>query len=132
MSQSFEAKVMTDDIPVMDFVKDNSFDEDVYLIPSDLENFRIYTGVPVFIDFKSHPYKDVEVIEWYKRIHLANDFYNQSLNTSDYGTIQALKSITQEYKITGIVVRGNYPNLVNDSINMAFTDGNYTVYKINR
>jgi hypothetical protein len=46
-----------------------------FFIPPKLESFRIETGAPVFIDVKSIPYRDADVVEWYRRLLLANDFY---------------------------------------------------------
>jgi len=37
-------------------------------IAMDLQRFRLYTGAPIFVDFKSVPYKDVEVLEWKRRL----------------------------------------------------------------
>jgi hypothetical protein len=47
----------------------------LYLIPPDMGSFRIAAGVPVFVDFKSNPYKDTEVVEWFDRAEIAKDFY---------------------------------------------------------
>lgn len=44
---------------------------DVRLIPLDLQRFRLHSGAPIFVDFKSIPYKDVEVIEWRDRLGVA-------------------------------------------------------------
>jgi hypothetical protein len=44
---------------------------DLYLVPLDFEQFRIKSGRPIFIDWESHPFKDVEVIEWKRRIEVA-------------------------------------------------------------
>jgi hypothetical protein len=44
---------------------------ELYAIPVGLERFRIETGAPVFVDWKTHPYRDVEVIAWYERIEAA-------------------------------------------------------------
>lgn len=44
---------------------------DARLIPLDLQRFRLYTGAPIYVDFKSIPYKDTEVIEWRRRLLLA-------------------------------------------------------------
>jgi hypothetical protein len=41
------------------------------LIPVDLQGFRLPTAAPVFVDFKSIPYADVDVLEWHRRIGLA-------------------------------------------------------------
>lgn len=38
------------------------------VIPIDLQRFRLATGAPILIDFKSIPYKDVEVVDWLERL----------------------------------------------------------------
>ncbi len=43
------------------------------VIPVDLQRFRLATGTPLFVDFKSVPYRDTEVLEWSERILLAQD-----------------------------------------------------------
>jgi hypothetical protein len=43
----------------------------LYLVPLDFEQFRIKSGRPIFVDWKSHPFKDIEVIEWRRRIEIA-------------------------------------------------------------
>lgn len=45
------------------------------LIPVDLQRFRLATGVPIYIDFKSVPYADDEVLEWYRRVRRAEAWY---------------------------------------------------------
>ncbi len=46
------------------------------LIPVDLQRFRLATGVPIYIDFKSVPYADDEVLEWYRRVRRAEAWYD--------------------------------------------------------
>jgi len=41
---------------------------DLYWIPTSMESFRIATGAPVFVDEKNHPFRDDEIVEWYRRI----------------------------------------------------------------
>ena len=43
----------------------------LYLVPLDFEQFRIKSGRPTFVDWKSIPYKDVDVIEWKRRVDTA-------------------------------------------------------------
>jgi hypothetical protein len=45
------------------------------LIAVDLQQFRLFTGAPLYVDFKSIPYRDVEVLEWYRRIRQVEDWY---------------------------------------------------------
>lgn len=44
---------------------------DPRVIPYDLQRFRLMTGAPIYVDFKSLPYKDSEVLEWRHRIRIA-------------------------------------------------------------
>ncbi|MFO0936289.1 MAG: DUF6798 domain-containing protein [Gemmataceae bacterium] len=45
------------------------------LIPSDLQGFRLATGSPIYIDFKSIPYAPREVLEWEQRMKQAVKWY---------------------------------------------------------
>jgi hypothetical protein len=49
--------------------------DQVYLIPPKLQDFRLETGAPAFVDFKSIPYQDRELLEWQERLELAQFFY---------------------------------------------------------
>jgi hypothetical protein len=49
--------------------KDKRLDDRV--IPPDLQGFRMATGAPIFVDFKSIPYQDVEVLQWEERLRAA-------------------------------------------------------------
>jgi hypothetical protein len=69
----------TDDreLPTLAFVERHRKPGDVYLIPPDeLERFRLSTGAPVYADWKSIPYKDVEVLTWYQRVERARKWYS--------------------------------------------------------
>ena len=46
-------------------------------IPVDLQRFRLYTGAPIYIDFKSVPYGEDEVPEWRDRVHRCERWYDQ-------------------------------------------------------
>jgi len=45
----------------------------LFVIPTNMERFRLETGAPTFVDFKAHPYKDIEVVEWHARVSLADE-----------------------------------------------------------
>jgi hypothetical protein len=49
-----------------------------HLIAIDLQRFRLATGQPIYVDFKSIPYKDTDVMEWNRRLKHA-----QKLNTDN-------------------------------------------------
>ncbi|MEA3337307.1 MAG: DUF6798 domain-containing protein [Chloroflexota bacterium] len=64
-------------IPMLEYVHSTRAPGQLYLTPTNIMEFRLETGAPQFITWKSHPYKDVEVVEWQKRIVSADDFYQQ-------------------------------------------------------
>jgi hypothetical protein len=61
--------------PMMKAIRTRSAVGEVYFIPPKMDSFRIETGMPVFVDLKSSPYRDLDVVEWYRRLLLVNDFY---------------------------------------------------------
>ena len=74
---------------------------DLFLIPPRNDEFRLHASVPIFIDEKSHPYKDAEVVEWQHRVELARSFYDAE---ADSEACAALARIIDDYAITHIVV----------------------------
>jgi len=50
----------------------------VFLIPPGLQDFRLATGEPAFVDFKAIPYAPGEVLTWYDRIRLSQYFYRDN------------------------------------------------------
>jgi len=59
------------------YVAEDKLPGETYLIPVKMQDFRLATGAPAYIEFKSIPYKDGEVLEWDRRISIANRFYEQ-------------------------------------------------------
>jgi len=60
------------------WVSENKSAADRYLVPIKMQDFRLVTGLPIFVDFKSIPYRDTDVLEWYRRIRLADKFYDEN------------------------------------------------------
>jgi hypothetical protein len=119
-------------IAMMNFVKQNKSAKETYLIPPkplEMERFRLYTGNPIFVDFKSHPYKDIEVIEWFKRITIANTFFDKSSYTQQDCVF--VDEISRSYGITHVV---NYSDRhlgkVCANLNKVYGDQKYEIYKI--
>ena len=81
-------------------LREHGRSRETYLIPPSWKWFRLETGMPIFVDFKSHPYKDIEVIEWHRRLTAAKAFYAATTPTS---ARQALERITEEWNITHVV-----------------------------
>jgi hypothetical protein len=70
-------------------------------IPIDLQRFRLATGVPIFVDFKSIPYKDTDVIEWRHRLEIAQSIQDAM---KDGRLTEALTQL-RHHHITHVVTR---------------------------
>jgi hypothetical protein len=120
-----------DTIPMLNFVKQNKQSGEVYLVPPqsrDLRKFRLYTGAPILINEKSHPYKDKEVIEWYDRVETANKFYANDLNSCN-----TLHNLVNKYKITHVVLEKEQFDLECDLLsNKLYKDEEYALYKLEK
>lgn len=115
---------------MMDVVKENKKPGEVYLIPpldNYFDDFRLYTGAPIFINWKSHPYKDIEVLEWYKRNQLATQFYNAGMIEK----CVRLRQLVDKYHITHVVLKGKDTPLACDFASETIHIENFYVYQIN-
>jgi hypothetical protein len=111
--------------PVMRHIRATMSPEDTYLIPEDWRYFRLFTGAPAFIEFWFIPYNDVAVIEWYKRVRLADAFYAA---TGD-ARCGMLGELSESYKVTHIVVSASDSGGCRNW-QLLFGDGKYTLFKV--
>lgn len=95
---------------------------DLYLTPSKMQDFRLETGAPVFIDFKSIPYKETDVIEWYRRITLNNHFY-QDMDCS------ILASLIKHERVTHIVIDTSSQFKGCPFISLQYQDANFQIFR---
>ncbi len=75
---SRQEKQALDDRGIMAYVAANKQPGEVYLIPLKMQDFRLEAGAPAYIEFKSIPYKDRDVLEWRRRVDLASKFYSRT------------------------------------------------------
>lgn len=47
------------------------------VIPPGLQRFRLTAEAPIYVDFKSIPYRDAEVVEWRDRLFATRDLYQR-------------------------------------------------------
>jgi uncharacterized protein DUF6798 len=93
------------------------------LIPVDLQQFRLFTGVPIYVDFKSVPYFDAEVLEWHRRMTQCEKWYDG--DWSEPGRAQELRDVG----ITHVVARVERP-IKAAAFREVHRDGTYTVYEV--
>lgn len=85
---------------MMTFVAHARRPGDVYLVPPELADFRLRTQAPIVVDAKTHPYKDVEVIEWDQRLREVRAFYA----ASDVARCGGLAALVDRYHATRVVM----------------------------
>jgi hypothetical protein len=88
-----------------------------HLIAIDLQRFRICTGAPIYVDFKSIPYRDVEVIEWKRRL-----LWNQSLYAGS-----ASKQDLRSRGITHVVATTDQDMVPGEKI---YEDAGFRLYRL--
>ena len=77
---------------------------DRILTPTDLDYIRMNSGLPVFINWKHHAFRYDQLIEWRKRVDLADNFY-QSENFTDQ--LVNLQKIQKTEEVSHILIRKN-------------------------
>lgn len=112
---------------VVNFIRNNSSENDVYLVNEqfrsfDFENFRLLTGKPLFVDYKLHPYKKDEIVEWYNRIVFSHNFFSK-------GECGSIKKFATEFKVTHIVQRKTN-TFSCPGLTKIYEDKNYILYII--
>jgi len=112
------------------FVKNHRTRGDNYLIPNRetaFECFRLHTGVPVFVNWKTHPYKDTEIMEWHHRNMLAETFYR---HIDDPSGMKALQEIRLRYGVTHVVVPTEKADNSFPGMRSIYSDPHYTVFAV--
>jgi hypothetical protein len=99
---------------------------DAQIIPVDLQRFRLYAGAPIFVDFKSIPYKDVDVIEWRDRLFLARSLYEQM----DKGDWSRAIAEMRRHGITHLVVAADKNPASPGLTKLPLDDPHYQIYRV--
>lgn len=114
------------------FIQSDFQPGDLYLIPPDMQSFRLEAGIPVLTDLKTNPYQDTEVLEWYERNQRALDFYS----SNQVEACDMIANLQIEYGITHVLLaRTSNVDQLGDLrgcplVKNAYEDSYYTVYEI--
>jgi hypothetical protein len=112
------------ELPIMEFVRNHRQTGDVYLIPiKDLERFRLFTGAAIFVDWKAIPYKDMDVLEWRRRIEQAQHWYANN----DWDTVS--KEMQGE-KVTHVVIPAANAPAMPKALEREFADSTYQLHRV--
>ena len=91
------------------------------VIPVNLQRFRLHARAPIYVDFKSIPYKDTDVIEWHRRLLLAQSLQER---IDAGGSVDELRGLG----ITHVVrPAGSLPV---KGVKKLYEDDSYRVYRL--
>jgi hypothetical protein len=96
------------------------------LIPVDLQRFRLATGAPIYVDFKSVPYYALEVREWDRRMKKAEKWYA----TPDWDAAGIREQLIKE-EITHVIVP-RQQSIKASFLTLEYADDAYEVYRVDR
>jgi hypothetical protein len=97
--------------------------QDTQVIPVELQRFRLHAGAAIFVDFKSIPYKDTDVIEWRDRLRQAQAIY---------ADLAEGRASMQQLRHLGIthVVKPTAAKLAAPGLKKVYEDAAYQVYRL--
>ena len=117
------------EMPVLGYIKTHKRPGDVYCIPVRdvaFDKFRLETEAPAFVNWKSHPYKDVEVLAWDARVVLA-----ERLEKAAPAELPGLLGeLRDRYRVTHILVRRPAPWTGVPGLVQEFGDAACVLYRI--
>lgn len=116
--------------PMMEFVRRTRSPGDVYLVPPEdprFLDFRLRTGAPVLVTWKSHPPRmDDEFLEWHSRILAGRSVYGAPPDSMCARVDRA--AVT--YGISHVVTRVHPPDPVCAGWSEVYRDAAFAVYRI--
>lgn len=115
------------DRPMMAFVSQNLESGQFYMLPIDLQDFRLATGAPAVVDFKAIPYQDLEVAQWLTRLNNVHLFY---LEVGKPGNCRHMERIALEFVATHLVVPKENFDLSCAGLELLYRDQEYAVFYI--
>ena len=89
-----------DSSPIGRLVASQRLPGELYLVPPRAYALRVEAGVPVYVDYRAHPYEDRQVLEWRRRLREATRVYaGRALRCG------RLRPLARRAAITHVVVR---------------------------
>lgn len=100
-----------------------------YLIPPKLQDFRLESGAPAFVDFKAIPYQDRELLAWQERLRLAQFFYRDDPALISCELLTRIDAIEP---ISHVVLADDQFGLDCPSLTPVFANDSFALYEYNQ
>jgi len=111
---------------VTQYVKHHAAAKELYVVPSSFVRFRLEAEAPTFVTFKSHPNRDVELLEWHRRYLLNEEL---QANPDPAMRERALDDLISREKATHFILRSDVP-LSRKDLEPVYADASYTLYRL--
>jgi hypothetical protein len=111
------------DLALFNYVNQHKTSGQVYLIPLKMQDFRLATGAPAYVDFKAIPYTDSAVPVWYSRVMMAGDFYQGP-------RCDSLQKFLIQSRVSDIVLENTQDNLDCPGVTRIYQDNYYKIYSL--
>ena len=115
------------DLPMMRHVRAARRPGQLHAIPVGLQRFRIETGAPTLVDWKTHPYRDAEVLEWHARVQAAR----RVERTSGRELCAAAGDLARRYGVTHLVLPAGKPCPC-PGLRERYRDRRFAVFEVRR
>ncbi|NTU92592.1 MAG: hypothetical protein HGB29_04770 [Chlorobiaceae bacterium] len=123
----FRNREKSPESPVMSFARNHSTASDLWLVPTregSFDAFRLESGVPILANWKTHPYKDREILEWYRRNNDAAAFYDRAATPEGP---ELLRQLGKRYGVTHAVVGSDIPTARYSGMRICWKNERYTI-----
>ncbi len=120
----------TPEMAVLTFAKRHTVSKDLWLVPSrktEFEKVRMQGGIPVLVNWKTHPYKDREILEWYRRNRLAEAFYSHACKTE---SSLILRKLARLYGVNHVILAAGTPLQACPQAKVIFRDSHYIAIEL--
>ncbi|HWZ89555.1 MAG TPA: DUF6798 domain-containing protein [Polyangiaceae bacterium] len=97
------------------------------LVPVTWESVRLNAPADIYVDFKSHPYKDNEVLEWWRRVQLARAVFpsNGELGCESLATV-----LDQEPRLGFVLAPASFQRSACPMLSFVTRDRDGTLYGV--
>jgi len=113
------------------FVHANHHAGDVYLTDPFQDDFRLAAMTAQFVSWKTHPYLDREVIEWHRRILLAQAVFRDSQRNIAFDCA-ALAKLLKFYPVTHVLIKdaGKPQSVTCPLLELRFSGGGVRIFGV--
>lgn len=122
--------------PHIQYILDNHKPTDIYLTSPRNKTFRLKAMTAQFVTWKSHPYKDLEVIEWQRRVKHADSIFGarRKARPSPAKACSNLQLLLKDYDVSHLLLKHAERSILENCelLEELFKSKNATIMKVKK